>query len=128
MYITSVLSSFGAWDSFKKGYPLEYQEVCQIIESTTSLYKTVKHPGSAIGYRARDMIFKEKFSNFSWKTSNRLYFHGAKRKRYSEMDAIKNGIGVEFGFRQHAIIESHVFVKIPLFIQAQRINIGIVLM
>lgn len=134
MHITSILSFLGAWISLQRDYPVEYQQIQDAIEKTSTFFVTDPsynpnrkpyRPGSS--FFSPDKIFKDKFENYEWKVNDRLYFQGVKQKRYSELDALKNGMGIEYGFRSHTSIESNVFVKIPLFIKAHRIKIGAIL-
>lgn len=135
MYITSVLSYLGAWKSLQSEYPLEYQQIDNVINQATTVYRTIQkarvsqkgsYSPARIQYVPRT-IFKEEFLKHGWMVNNRLYIREYPKRRYSEMDAIKNGIGVEYGFSKFAFIEDHLLVKIPLFIIAQRIKIGLVL-
>lgn len=130
MYISSVLSSMGAWSILQKEFPIEWEQLVEIIETTDDLYKVkrVKRISWDFSIFKPDRILAEKFKTLGWRVNNRLYFIGTNRKRYSELDAIKNGVGIEYGFGKYFLVESNVFVKIPLFIQAQRIKIGLILM
>jgi hypothetical protein len=130
VFISSVLSAMGAWTMLQKEHSTEWNELAEIIAKTRDLYNSKPIPQSSWKSMVfePDRILREEFGVRGWKVNSRLYFVGTDRKRYSELDAVKNGIGVEYGFGKHYVVESSVFVKIPLFLQAQRIKIGLVIM
>jgi len=131
MYITSVLSHLGAWEIFQRDFPNEYRELFDVIKGASSTRSfPPKGKNNALGYNSittgnieRDL--NSGFAKFEWILKDRIRL--GDKKRISLMKAIKNGIGIEYGFAKFAFIESHVFVKIPLFIRSNKIKIGLVL-
>jgi len=68
------------------------------------------------------------FAGLGWETRNRLYLgQRGKKRRYSTVDAIWNGVGVEYTFGKFAFAESILFVKFPIFVRAHKFRIACLL-
>jgi len=131
MYITNVASHLGAWMKFMNDYPVEFQDLHRVVanaltdnelpkmqvgESPSSTYRTDQLSGS----------FKTAFVNQGWQTREHLTINGNIERR-SIIDAVKNSIGVEYTFGKFFYTESVIFVKFPLFINANKFKIGLVI-
>jgi hypothetical protein len=134
MFISKVLSYLGGWNTLQNEYTEEYQQLLDIIDRTKSTFKTIrreevrkeKYSPPIISHSPNEILRKE-FIKLGWSPDCKIRLLAPTEKRYSTMDVTKNGVGIEYGFGKFAFIESHIFVKIPLFIRANKIKIGIVL-
>ena len=131
MYITSVISNFGAWETFQKDFPEEYHQFCEVVEAATSRRNIPStNPRNVLGFSSVEAKNIEKdlnsgFAKLGWTIRDKIRLSA--KKRSSTLKATKNNIGIEYGFGKFAYIESYIFVKIPLFIKSKRIRIGIIL-
>jgi len=146
MYIKSVLSHFGGWQKLTEQHSQEYQELSQIINDLV-LDETFQDQGKLKSKRNRSLstnsqlLYSTKFVD-KWvdkqfmlrgwhpEDLNRRLFLGKKPNslyRYTELDALKRCVGVDVTFSKFAFAESCIFVKFPIFSQAKRIDIGVLI-
>jgi len=117
MFINSVLSFLGCWDRLNKLNRPELDDLARAIEPIKVLRST---------FRSIQQHGSNGLARFDWQTDVRLVFGTAPGRRISSLNAAKNGVGVEFQFGKFAFAESDIFVKLPLFVQAGKINCGVV--
>lgn len=132
MHINAVLSHLGAWSKLQNDYPGEYQDIQQVV-SNTDIKKTKmsreRTSHGALLYSPSNLHrqLMQGFADLGWQTKNRLRLGDGKGHRFSEVDVIKNAVGVELTFGKFAFAESNLFVKFPIFIQAHKLQIGCLL-
>ena len=132
MYINSVLSHLGAWSKLQHDYPEEFQDIQQVIAETDVEKRRKSREQRSRGtllYSPLDLDRRltRSFVDAGWQTKNRLCLGHGKGRRFSEVDAIKNEVGVEYTFSKFAFAESNLFVKFPIFIRARRVQIACIL-
>ncbi len=131
MYITSVLSHLGAWNSLVNEYHQEYQDMQLAVNEITVQKTKLSHERRILLYSPIDITneFERNLILHGWKTNeeiNRIYF-SKENRRITDIDAIKGDIGVDCIFGKFSFIESNIFVKFPLFINSKRIKIAFVI-
>ncbi len=133
MYINAVLSNLGAWDKLRHNDPVEFKSIQKVIASS-DFRKARARGGKADdsfvildGYirpQRLNLLLAHYFEDAGWHARTQK---GWKKNRPYDMDAVKDGIGVDFAFDSAASVESDLFVKFPFFIHTGRINLGVVL-
>ena len=126
MYISAVLSNLGAWKKIQTDYPSELKEITNAIESIQLMRKRIppeRLKDEGLLYEPRDI-------------SNSLdsYFHDKnwlparlEEYKYTDIQAVKNDIGITWNFDRYSLNESDLFVKIPLLIQFKLIKLPVLL-
>ena len=129
MYIAKILSNLDAWNSFQEEYPNSYAELCNVIEAVQpqrnkySLEKARKEE-EIISIQSLLRQFKSQFRKNGW-VENRIRFGDNSKSGYSEIDAVKEKVGLELSFGKFAFAESDIFVKFPIFMQSKIINFAV---
>jgi hypothetical protein len=146
MYLNSVLSYLGGWKILTELHPQEYLELKEIITGLV-LDDSFQDPRSLTSQRHRSfgdnvqpiystrLISRWLDSQFKLKgwhpdDLNHRLLLGRKSNlsdRYTELDALKQGVGVDVFFSKYAFSESCIFVKFPIFHQARRIDLGVLI-
>jgi hypothetical protein len=132
MYITKVLSHLGAWMKFEDENSVEFRDLDKAINSLSpvNMKKNRERGRSGQKYVPKDLesALKRYLTTLDWNVNKRIYFKYDNKLRYSEIDAIKGNIGVEYILGKFPYAESTLFVKFPIFIQAQQFQIGIAIL
>lgn len=127
MFIQSVLSHLGGWSKLEATKPTEFQELITTIDrldlSESSTQRKLHSGHLSFSPVALHKQFMEVTKGHGWETK-RLTFG---KTNYSEIDVIKDKVGIEFAFGKFAFVESDLFVKFPIFVRARQIDIGVVL-
>jgi hypothetical protein len=148
MHIKSVVSHLGGWQRLTEQHAQEYQELVHILgdlnldkkfnnqlpfEIRQQKYSPSENKRQNL-YQVRlvDDWLDKRFAASGWHPEdiNRRLFLGQKNNtlyRYTELDALKHGVGVDVTFSKYAFAESCIFVKFPIFFQAQRIDLGVLI-
>ena len=145
MYIRSVLSHLGGWQKLTEQHFQEFQELQQIIGDLV-LDEKFQNPNilqikkrsenvtnsqvSFYSTRSVDEWFDKQFTARGWHPEDldhrlELGQRSASQSRFTELDALKQGVGVDVTFSKFAFAESCIFVKFPIFSQAKRIDLGV---
>lgn len=146
MFINSVLSYLGGWQILTEQHPTEYQELHEIINNLV-LDETFQDPArlkkqqSQLRSDDQKTIYSTRVVN-RW-LDNQFYLRGwhpedlhrrliLGRKsnlsdRYTQLDGLKQKVGVDVVFSRFAFSESSIFVKFPIFYQAHRIDLGVLI-
>lgn len=130
MYISKILSNLGAWNSFQEKYPDAYTDLCNVIEQVQpqrikpSLEKT-RMGEKLISPQSILRQFTNQFRNKGW-SEKRINFGDSAKSGYSEIDVVKEKIGLELSLGKFAFTESDLFVKFPIFMQAKIIDFAII--
>jgi len=132
MHISAVLSHLGAWHKLQNDYPDEYADIQRVVASVDIEQTATQIPQIAHGtrrYSPQDLHDRlvQHFASLNWRTQYRLRLRNGQGRRYSEINALKNAVGVELTFGEFAFAESNLFVKFPIFVQAHRLQIGCLL-
>jgi hypothetical protein len=134
MYINSVLSFLGAWKRLHNECPLIIEEIERgllgftDIDHFTKISQEVTEPGKKMyDIRRMDRTFGEMLKKSGWSLNVRIFPEGRKVFRYTEVDAVKDNVGVELIFGKWFFIESLLFTRFPLFIRAKKFQIAIIL-
>lgn len=131
MYIAKILSNLDAWNSLQGTYASAYSELCNVIEfvgpqrNKASLEKKMKEE-RLISVLSLHRQFKNHFRENGWGEC-RINFGDSSRSGFSEIDAVKEKIGLELSFGKFAFTESDIFVKFPIFIRSEIINFAILI-
>ncbi len=146
MYLKSVLSYLGGWKILTEQHPQEYEELKEIISGLV-LDDSFQDPRSLTSKRHKSFAnnvrpiystrlvgrwLDTQFKLKGWHPDdlNHRLLLGRKSNlsyRYTELDALKNGVGVDVFFSKYAFSESCIFVKFPIFYQSRRINLGVLI-
>jgi len=134
MYLASVLSHLDAWELIRTSFSNEFQDIMSAISQAKPQKRLVDAPkreSNPFIYRCLELknSIVEQFIYLNWISNcqdiNELYIS---RERRSNVDLIKNGIGIEITFSKFSYAESATFVKFPLFIKAERFQIGLIIL
>lgn len=134
MIIESVLSHMRGWELLHEKYPDELQELSHVLQTIVPWHTGTQKRGKynpPMSFSTSDIYRKMKIElkSLGWEINNKLLIKTLESKsRYTSLDVIKNFIGIEIEFAKFAFTESNLFVKFPLFIKAQKIELGIVIM
>lgn len=138
MYIKSVLSHFGGWQTFQTQYAGEYFELLEIMDHITVDEKDIniyskepaRHNYSPVALHGKfDLTFK-KYSWIPANLENRITLGNKTEEaiHYTQLDTLKNTVGIDVNFGKYSFAESSIFVKFPIFIQSGRIKIAVLLL
>ena len=135
MYLASVLSHLGAWEMMRTRHLNEYQDILSAIDRAKPVKNrqahNLKRESDFLKYSCLKLKYclVDQFNNLNWTSNsqdiNELYFS---RERRSKVDLIKNSVGIEITFSKFSYAESVAFVKFPLFIKAERFQIGLIIL
>lgn len=131
MYIAKILSNLGAWDSFQENYPDTYTELYNVIElvqpqRTKPSFEKARKGEKLISTQSILRQFMNQFRKIGW-SENRINFGDSSKSGFSEIDVVKEKIGLELSFGKFAFAESDIFVKFPIFIRAEIIKSAILI-
>ena len=132
MYIAKVLSNLGAWEFIREKYPNHLAEIENVITLIEPQWSKLSYERSSQGKKLispRDLSqnFKNQLNNLGWVGEKRKF--GTKPSSgISKIDAVKDNLGIEYLFGKFAFVESNLFVKFPIFIQAGIIDLAIIIM
>jgi hypothetical protein len=126
MYISAVLSNLGAWKKLQTNYSAALKEITDAIESI-QLERKRRPPEK---YKDQDLVYEphdisislDKYFNFKHWLPKHL-----EEYKYTEIQAVKNDIGITWNFDRYSFNESDLFVKFPLLVQFKLIKLPILL-
>jgi hypothetical protein len=129
MYITKVLSNLEGWKTFQEKYSSSYTELSNVVELIQPQRTKYSHEKARIGEKliSTQSILRQFMSQFrknEW-GENRIRFGDNFKSGFSQIDVVKEKIGLELSFGKFAFTESDIFVKFPMFIRAEIIDFAI---
>lgn len=140
MYIKSVLSHFGGWQKLSVQFQPEFNELVRILETVKlndlkKLRRSSNFHNPTLNTYAHTSLHSTIYdrllmSNWIPQDLNNRITLGSKPNQnvhYTQLDALKNGVCIDLSFGKFAFSESSIFVKFPIFIQAKRAEIGVLI-
>lgn len=118
MYVTKVLSHLGAWNSLEENYPLLQSEIVKIVE--------IIQPESRTSPAYLADQFKFQLAQHGW-LKRTIRFGEQPGSGLSNLYAVKDKLGIEYLFGKFAFVDSHLFVKFPLFVREEIIDIAVLI-
>jgi hypothetical protein len=132
MYISKVLSNLRAWELLQTNYPQEFMDIQKTI-SKINPKKQIRSLGSRKSnlpiYSTIEInqALDRQFVTLGW-ARKRIWFDGRTRKHSSELDAVKHTIGIEVILGKYSFSESAIFVKFPLFIKMEGLQVAVLIL
>lgn len=133
MYINSVLSFLGGWRELGERSP----HLISDIEKTLSAFsegdhlvqstEMAKQGALLVSPKSLHQTFRQQMGAMGWELGARDAVGRAATSPFIEIDAVKEGVGVELIIGKWAFVGSSLLTKFPFFIRAKRLQTAVVL-
>lgn len=132
MFVSRVLSHLDAWNSLKVIYPLLQSEIVKIVEIVQPEMTELGHEENNFSRKIISPAyiadqFRFQLAQHGW-IKRTIKFGELPSSGLSNIYAVKDKLGVEYLFGKYAFVDSHLFVKFPLFIREKIIDIAVLIM